>query len=70
MHEHNTVTSRITGRKVEIGMTPGAKVPANPFASLAQAGYMHTHPEILGKKGLAEWDAASKGRHVPKKVKK
>jgi hypothetical protein len=31
---------------------------------------MHTHPGILGKKGLAEWDAASKGRKIPKHVKK
>jgi hypothetical protein len=35
---------------------------------LAQAGYMHSHPEKLGKKGLAEWDAATKGKHLPKKV--
>jgi len=39
-----------------------------PFASLAQAGYMHTHPKILGKKGLAEWDAATKGKKLPKHV--
>jgi len=26
---------------------------------------MHEHPGILGKKGLAEWDAATKGRHLP-----
>ena len=37
-----------------------------PFASLKQEGYMHEHPEILGKKGLAEWDAATKGKHLPK----
>jgi len=73
MHEHDTITSRITGRKIEIGMggTPGdGQVPKNPFASLAQAGYMHSHPEILGKKGLAEWDRATKGRKLPKRVKK
>ena len=70
MHEHQTITSRITGRKIEIGMTPGAKVPANPFASLAQAGYMHTHPEVLGKSALKEWDAATKGKKLPKRVKK
>jgi hypothetical protein len=29
---------------------------------------MHSHPEKLGKKGLAEWDAATKGKHLPKKV--
>lgn len=41
-----------------------------PFKSLAQAGYLHSHPEILGKKGLAEWDAATKGKKLPKYVKK
>lgn len=39
-----------------------------PFKSAAQRGYMHAHPEILGKKALAEWDAASKGQHVPEHV--
>jgi hypothetical protein len=39
-----------------------------PFVSGAQRGFMHAHPEILGKKGLAEWDAASKGQHVPEHV--
>lgn len=39
-----------------------------PFVSAAQRGYMHAHPEILGKAGLAEWDAASKGQHVPEHV--
>lgn len=39
-----------------------------PFKSLAQEGYMHEHPEILGKKGLAEWDAATKGTHPPERV--
>ena len=72
MSEHDTVTSRTTGRKVEIGMGMNGDglVPANPFASLAQAGYMHSHPNILGAKGLKEWDAASKGRKLPKHVKK
>jgi hypothetical protein len=70
MHEHDTVTSRTTGRKVEIGMTPGHKVPKNPFSSLAQAGYMHSHPEILGAKALKEWDASTKGRKLPKHVRK
>lgn len=41
-----------------------------PFKSQAQAGYMHAHPEILGKAGLKEWDAASKGKSLPKHVKK
>ena len=39
------------------------------FKSLDQAGYMHEHPEILGKAGLKEWDAATKGKHLPKHVK-
>jgi hypothetical protein len=33
-----------------------------PFESKAQQGYMHAHPEILGKKGLHEWDEATKGK--------
>jgi hypothetical protein len=36
-----------------------------PFESQAQEGYMHEHPEVLGKKALAEWDAATKGKHLP-----
>lgn len=39
-----------------------------PFVSLAQEGYMHEHPEILGKKDLAEWDVATKGKHLPHHV--
>ena len=70
MREHDTVMSRITGRPVEIGMTMGHKVPKNPFASQAQAGWAHTHPEEFGKKNLAEFDAATKGMHLPKRVKK
>lgn len=71
MREHDKIISRTTGREHEIsmGMHGDGLVPANPFASLAQAGYMHTHPEILGKKGLAEWDASTKGRHLPKHVR-
>ena len=70
MHEHDTIRSRTTGRKLEISMgpQPGGLVPKNPFASLAQAGYMHSHPEILGSK-IKEWDAATKGKHLPKHVK-
>jgi hypothetical protein len=34
-----------------------------PFVSAAQQGYLHAHPEVLGKKGLHEWDEASKGSH-------
>jgi hypothetical protein len=37
-----------------------------PFKSLAQEGYLHEHPEILGSK-LKEWDAATKGKHLPKR---
>jgi hypothetical protein len=40
-----------------------------PFKSLAQEGYLHAHPEKLGKAGLAEWDAATKGHHLPEHVK-
>jgi hypothetical protein len=70
MSEHDTLRSRTTGRKIEISMGPhgGGLVPKNPFASLAQAGYMHSHPEILGSK-IKEWDAATKGKHLPKRVK-
>ena len=39
-----------------------------PFRSQAQAGYLHSHPEILGKTGLKEWDAATKGKKLPVKV--
>jgi hypothetical protein len=39
-----------------------------PFKSLKQEGYMHEHPEILGKAGLADWDAATKGKHLPEKA--
>ncbi len=28
---------------------------------------MHEHPGILGEKGLAEWDAATKGKHLPER---
>jgi hypothetical protein len=69
--EHQTVHSRNTGRDIEIGFgpQPGGLVPSNPFASLAQAGYMHSHPEILGSK-IKEWDQATKGKKLPKRVKK
>lgn len=69
--EHQTVVSRTTGRKVEIGFgpLPGGLVPSNPFASLAQERYLHAHPEKLGKAGLKEWDAATKGKSLPKHVK-
>jgi hypothetical protein len=38
-----------------------------PFKPLAQEGYLHAHPEILGKEKLAEFDAATKGKHLPQK---
>ncbi len=46
-----------------------------PFVSKAQQGFLHAHPEKLGKKKLAEFDAASKGLknlpyHVARKVRK
>ena len=76
--EHTEIVSRTLGKKVEIGVGPqpvgpsgvGGLVSANPFQSLAQAGYLHSHPEVLGKSALKEWDKASKGRKIPYKVKK
>ena len=70
--EHQTIVSRTTGRTHEIsfGPLPGSLVPKNPFASLAQAGYLHAHPEKLGAKKLAEFDSSSKGLKLPKRVKK
>lgn len=43
-----------------------------PFKSKAQQGFMHAHPEILGKKGLKEWDEATKGHYqgLPEHVHK
>lgn len=65
------ITSRTTGRVVDVGFGPigGGLVPKNPFASLAQEGYLHAHPEKLGAKKLAEFDAATKGKTLPKHVK-
>jgi hypothetical protein len=73
IEEHGLhVTSRTRGNSVEVTFGPqgGGLVPANPFASLAQAGYMHSHPEVLGKDALDEWDSATKGKKLPKRVKK
>lgn len=77
--EHSKIVSRTRGVGMEIGVGPhgasqkegdfGGLVSNNPFASLAQAGYLHAHPEKLGAKKLAEFDAASKGRKIPYKVK-
>lgn len=41
-----------------------------PYKSLAQEGFLHAHSEKLGKKGLAEWDAATKGKHLPEHASK
>ena len=43
-----------------------------PFVSQAQAGYFHTHKAELEKQGVDvdEWDAATKGRHLPERVSK
>jgi hypothetical protein len=42
-----------------------------PYKSRAQAGYFHTHKAQLEREGVnvAEWDAASKGKKLPKRVK-
>jgi hypothetical protein len=70
--EHDYIISRTTGAAVEVSFGPQDKgnVPANPFASLAQEGYLHAHPEKLGKAKLAEFDRATKGKKLPKRVKK
>jgi hypothetical protein len=70
--EHDYIISRTTGEAVEVsfGPLPSGYVPKNPFASLAQEGYLHAHPEKLGKAKLAEFDAATKGKKLPYKVKK
>ena len=68
MSEHDTVTSRTTGRKVEIGMGMNGDglVPKNPFASKLQSAFAHANPSKFGgKKGLAEWDKATDYKHLP-----
>ena len=69
--EHEMVPSRLGGKPVEIsfGPLPNGLVPANPFASQAQEGFLHAHPSVLGKSALKEWDSATKGKSLPKKVK-
>jgi len=38
-----------------------------PFASKAQAAYLHMHPEkVGGEKALKEWDDATDFSHLPK----
>lgn len=41
-----------------------------PYKSQAQAGYFHTHKAELEKQGVNvdEWDAATKGHHLPKRA--
>jgi hypothetical protein len=43
-----------------------------PYKSLAQERWAHSPSGIkaLGKKGVKEWDAATKGKRLPEKVKK
>lgn len=66
--EHQKLRSRTTGYDYEImfGPQPDNFVPKNPFASLAQARYMHVHPEILGSK-IKEWDKSTNFKKIPKK---
>jgi hypothetical protein len=71
MSEHDTRRSRLDNKEYEINMPPASgKVPKNPFASMAQAGFLHAHPEkVGGAKKLKEWDAATNFSKLPKKVK-
>ena len=41
-----------------------------PYVSQAQEGYFHTHKSQLEKQGVnvSEWDAATKGKHLPQRV--
>jgi len=67
------ITSRTTGKSVEVCFGPngGGLVPANPFASLAQARFAHANPEKFGgKTALDEWDKSTNFKKLPKKVKK
>jgi hypothetical protein len=72
MHEHDKVTSRITGKQHEIsmGLHGDGLVPKNPFASKAQQRYMFANPDVLGKKGLKEWSSATNYNNLPKKIGK
>lgn len=40
-----------------------------PYVSQAQEGYFHAHKADLEKQGVdvSEWDAATKGRKLPKR---
>ena len=40
-----------------------------PFKSQAQAAFLIHHPEkIGGKAALKEWEKATEGKHLPKRV--
>ena len=41
-----------------------------PYVSQAQAGFFHTHKKQLAQQGVdvAEWDAATKGKKLPKRA--
>ena len=43
-----------------------------PYKSLAQEGYFHTHKRQLEAQGVnvGEWDAATKGQHLPERAMK
>ncbi len=43
-----------------------------PYKSRAQAAYFNIHKKELEKQGVDvdEWNAASKGKSIPKKVRK
>ena len=43
-----------------------------PYRSLAQEGYFHTHRRQLAAQGVdvGEWDAATKGQHLPERAMK
>lgn len=70
--EHQKIQSRTTGKmhEIQFGPLPGGLVSSNPFASADQRAYLNIHPEVLGKENLKEWNSASKGLKLPKKVKK
>jgi len=40
-----------------------------PYKSLKQEGFFHTNPgKVGGKAVVAEWDRATRGMHLPKRV--
>jgi len=75
MKEHDRVPSGLgklgkhASTEISMGPQDSGNVPANPFASLAQEGYLHAHPEKLGATKLAEFDKETKGKKLPYKVK-